>query len=176
MYFLVIAEILALSLRANEDIDGITIKDIKHLLNQFEDDMDIYSLNSEKSIKAVYEELDKFKYQSGFTVSYDKTTMYRIGYLRFSDAQLYGMSEAVWSNQDITVLGVTITHQDIISKNYMPIIDKVKKTLDAWYNRGLSLIGKIQVVNMLIASLFVYKMMVLPLIPKHILKVVDTKI
>ena len=176
VYFLVIAEILALSLRANEDIEGITIQDIKHLLNQFADDMDISSLNSEKSIKAVYEELDKFKYQSGFTISYDKTTMYRIGSLRFSDAQLYGMSEVAWSNQDITVLGVTITHQDIISKNYMPIIDKVKKILDAWYNRGLSLIGKIQVVNTLVASLFVYKMMVLPLIPDRIIKIVDTKI
>ena len=44
---------------------------------------------TEKSIKTIYEELDRFKYQSGFTVSYEKTTLYRIGSLRHSDAERY---------------------------------------------------------------------------------------
>ena len=176
IYFLVIAEILALSLRANEEIEGITFQDIKHLLNQFADDMDIFSLCKEKSIRAIYEELDKFKLQSGFTVSYEKTTMYRIGSLRHSDAAMYNMTEFVWSNQDITVLGVTITHDDLVSKNYDTIITKMKNFLYAWHNRDLSLIGKVQVVNTLIASLFVYKMMVLPMIPRNIIKNIENTI
>ena len=101
IYFLVIAEILALGLRDNQDIEGITIKDIKNLLNQFADDMDIFSLASEKSLKAIFNELSKFYFQSGFTVSYEKTTLYRIGSLRHSSAQLYNMDEYVWSNNDI---------------------------------------------------------------------------
>ena len=99
IYFLVIAEILAISLRSNKDIEGITIRDIKNILNQFADDMDICSLAKENSIRKIMEELDKFRKQSGFTVSYEKTTLYRIGSLRFSDAQLYNMSEYVWSNK-----------------------------------------------------------------------------
>ena len=170
IYFLVIAEILAMSLRDNQEIEGITIQDIKNLLNQFADDMDIFSTANEKSIKAIYEELDKFKYQSGFTVSYEKTTLYRIGSLRHSNAAMYNLDQYRWSNQDITVLGVQITHENLMEKNYNAIIPKAKQTLNAWYNRGLSLIGKIQVVNTLVASLFVYKMMVLPLIPKKIEK------
>ena len=39
VYFLVIAEILALALRSNDEIEGITLKDIRNLLNQFADDM-----------------------------------------------------------------------------------------------------------------------------------------
>ena len=147
IYFLVIAEILALSLRDNQDISGLTIKDIKNLLNQFADDMDIFSINSEQSIKAIKNELDHFRSQSGFTVSYDKTTMYRIGSLRHSSAQLYNMSEFVWSNNDINVLGVTIAHQNISEKNYDPLLEKSKQTLGLWFNRGLSLLGKVQVVN-----------------------------
>ena len=173
VYFLVIAEILALALRNNQSIEGITIQDIRNLLNQFADDMDVFSLNTETSIKSILEELDKFRLQSGFTVSYEKTTLYRIGSLRHSDAQLYNIDQYQWSNKDINVLGVTIAHEDIINKNYNPIIDKARNTLNAWYNRGLSLIGKIQVVNALVASLFVYKMMVLPCIPKNIVKNVD---
>ena len=50
IYFLVIAEILAISLRSNEDIDGVVIRNIWNLLNQFADDMDIFSLCNEKSL------------------------------------------------------------------------------------------------------------------------------
>ena len=173
IYFLVIAEILALALRSNEDIDGITIQDIKNLLNQFADDMDIFSLSSEKSIKAILEELDKFKLQSGFTVSYEKTTLYRIGSLRHSDAQMYDIDQFKWTNEDINVLGITIAHEEVVLKNYLPVVEKARNVLNTWYNRGLSLLGKIQVVNTLVASLFVYKMMVLPQIPEKVWKNMD---
>ena len=176
IYFLVIAEILALALRENEQIEGITIRDIRNLLNQFADDMDIFSIASKQSIDAIYKELELFRKQSGFTVSYEKTTLYRIGSLRHSNAQLYGLDQFVWSKEDITVLGVRIAHEDILEKNYDGIVNKVKTTLNTWHNRGLSLTGKIQVVNTLVASLFVYKMMVLPIIPQHIVKNVDNLI
>ena len=176
IYFLVIAEILALSLRSNEGIDGINMRDIRNLLNQFADDMDIFSLCNDNSLNSIHQELLNFRSQSGFTVSYDKTTMYRIGSLRHSDAELYNMSEYNWSNRDITVLGVTISHEDIVSKNYNSLVAKVRKTLKAWHNRGLSLIGKVQVVNTLVASLFVYKMMVMPIIPKNVVKTVENHI
>ena len=176
IYFLVIAEILAISLRGNEDIEGITVRDIRNLLNQFADDMDVCSISSEKSIKAIYEELDRFRYQSGFTVSYDKTTLYRIGSLRHSDAELYNLTQYAWSNKDITVLGVTIAHDDLTQKNYAGMIKKAKTVLEAWYNRGLSLLGKVQVVNALVASQFVYKMMVLPNMPERVVKSIDNTI
>ena len=151
VYFLVIAEILALTLRHNEEIEGIPIKTIRHLLNQFADDMDIASLCTKKSIKGMLKELNSFKLQSGFTVSYDKTTMYRIGSLRHSSAQMYSVSEVEWTNEDISVLGVTIAHEEIVQKNYSGLIDKTRSTLNAWHNRNLSLIGKVQVVNTLVA-------------------------
>ena len=176
VYFLVIAEILALSLRNNQDIEGITIKEIRNLLNQFADDMDIFSKATDKSLRSIYKELENFRSQSGFTVSYDKTTMYRIGSLRHSNVEMYSMDQYAWSNSDITVLGVTVTHEDILSKNYGSIVLKARKILNAWFNRNLSLLGKVQVVNTLIGSLFVYKMMVLPTIPISIVKSINNMI
>ena len=176
IYFLVIAEILALSLRANQQVEGITFKDLKSLLNQFADDMDVFSLCKQQSLDAIHQELCNFRQQSGFTISYDKTTLYRIGSLRFSDAEIYSLGDINWSNEDINVLGVTIAHDEIIDKNYQQLLPKVRNTLNAWYNRGLSLLGKVQVVNTLVASLFVYKMMVLPFIPSHIVKKVDNMV
>ena len=75
--------------------------------------------------------------------------------------------------KDINVLGVTISHENILDKNYSTIISKAKKVLMAWQNRDLTLLGKVQVVNTLIASLFVHKMMVLPQIPDSIKKAFD---
>ena len=173
IYFLVIAEILAMALRDNSEIEGITYQDIRNILNQFADDMDIFSLCKERQIRAIFNKLESFRLQSGFTVSYEKTTLYRIGSLRHSDAQLYNMSEYAWSNKDIKVLGVTIAHENIVEKNYNSLIEKSRSTLDAWFNRGLTLMGKVQVVNALVASLFVYKMMVLPSVPKNIIKTLE---
>ena len=176
LYFLVIAEILAISLRTNENIEGITIKDIRNLLNQFADDMDVFSLCSQKSLNAIFNELEAFRLQSGFTMSYEKTLLYRIGSLRHSNAQMYSIDQVNWSNEDINVLGVTIAHENIVQKNYDDVIDKAKKTLKTWNNRDLSLIGKVQVVNTLIASLFVHKMMVLPQMDNRTLKSIDNMI
>ena len=116
IYFLVIAEILAIALRQNEQIEGITVRDIKHLLNQFADDMDVGTIASEQSIKTILEELDKFKLQSGFTVSYEKTTMYRIGSLRHSSSKMYDIDQVNWSNDDIKVLGITVADEDFVEK------------------------------------------------------------
>ena len=64
VYFLVVAEILAIALRNNTDIKGLTIYDIRNLLNQFADDMDVFSLAEEESLKALYNELESFRLQS----------------------------------------------------------------------------------------------------------------
>ena len=176
IYFLVIAEILAMALRENSKIEGISIGQIKNILNQFADDADVFSMNSKESLTEIFSELEKFRLQSGFTVSYDKTVLYRVGSLRHSNAVLYNMDQVAWSNEDINVLGVTIAHQDVVQKNYEPIVDKVKTTLNSWENRNLTLMGKILVVNSLVASLFVYKMMVLPFLPENIMRNVDNEI
>ena len=52
-------------------------------------------------------------------------------------------------------------------------MEKAKQTLNSWTNRGLSLIGKVQVVNTLIASLFVYKMITLPSMTKNMVKNIE---
>ena len=44
-------------------------------------------------------------------------------------------------------------------------MQKAKNILDLWRHRSLSLTGKVQVINTLVASLFVYKMTALPRIP-----------
>ena len=60
--------------------------------------------------------------------------------------------------------------------NYDPIIIKIQNVLDRWSNRDISLIGKVNVVNTLVASLLVYKMKVLPNIPKDYVRKIENLI
>ena len=175
LLFLICAELLALELRNSENVLGIPVNDVINLLGQFADDMDIYLLYEKKSLHTVLEILDKFKLNTGFTVNYEKTQMYRIGSLRKTNAKLFTQKEVKWTSDPINVLGVTIDHdiQKCLQLNYEPIIQKVKSVLHNWKKRKLSLLGKIYVINSLIASLFIYKMMVLPKIPDIYVKKVE---
>ena len=62
------------------------------------------------------------------------------------------------------------------NQNYEGLLVKIKATLNLWRRRNLSLIGKINIVNTLIGSLFVYKMMVLPTIDSQFIKLIESEI
>ena len=134
LYFLVIAETLAILLREDKDVKGLPIENIINLLNQFADDLDIFSEATESSIKRVFEILEYYYYQTGLKINYDKTTIYRIGSLRFSNGCMYTQNNVKWSNEEITVLGTKISHINVIEKNYDSLIEKANKTLNNWKN------------------------------------------
>ena len=166
--FLLCAELVAIELRGCEKIKGIPVGDIVLLLNQFADDMDIASLFEQESLDYIMSTLSHFKRISGFTLSYEKTNLFRMGSLKHSDATLYTQKGIAWTSDEIKVLGVTVDHLCPVmntTKNFAKVIDQSKATLNAWINRGLSLKGKVCVINTLVASLYVYKLMVLPSMP-----------
>ena len=177
LYFLICAEILAINLRSNDIIKGIPVEDIENLLGQFADDMDMYLMCEECSLEQVFQTLERFKALSGFTVNYDKTLIYRIGSLKNSQASLYTNKTVVWTNGPIKVLGVYVDHDinECIRLNYNSTIIKVEAILKRWSARSLSLMGKITIINSLVASLFVHKMTVLPFMPDKMLKHLESK-
>ena len=70
------------------------------------------------------------------------------------------------------MLGIEIGIDDeqTITKNYTVIIKKAKSIMQTWAARNLSLLGKVSIINTLIASLFVYPMSVLPLMPRRMVE------
>ena len=98
--------------------------------------------------------------QLGLQVSYEKTTIYRIGSLYKSNSQLFTQNDFVWSDGPISLLGVDIPCDGSINSdaNLNSILCKLNKVCESWINRKATLFGKVIVVNALIGSLFVYKM------------------
>ena len=167
--FILIAELFAISIRNNKKIVGFAVNDILDVLNQFADDTDLFLQGDKNSIRAAMQTIESFHQISGMKVNYDKTTIYRIGSLRDSKAELYTEHKVNWENDTINVLGVDVAHSQVLERNYTQLIQKVSNITKCWSRRNLSLCGKITIVNSLIGSLFVYKMTVLPTMPETII-------
>ena len=173
--FLMCAEMIALELRQTENIKGIPVKDFIYLLNQYADDTNISSEYSEESVRTILKKLEWFRGNTGFTLNYDKTEILRIGSLKNSEARLYTQQNVTWTNKGIDVLGIKIMHSEDESAfvNFQPLVRKADSVLRSWSARGLSLLGKISVINTLVASTLIYRMQVLPSIPDPIINALN---
>ena len=169
--FLTVAELLACNLRRNvgTNIRGLYVKDILQFLNQFADDMDVCMKDDGKSLQYVVRCINEFGASTGFALNYDKTTVYRVDSSKNSIAKKYTETEFKWTVEGINVLGVEITvdEDELIRRNYNPLIQKTQNILNQWSHRTLSLVGKVNVVNTLVASIYVYKMSILSPLPKE---------
>ena len=116
-------------------------------------------MNFEKiSISETINTFQSIEANTGLSISYDKTLIYRVGSIQNTNAKLYTQKNLLWSNEDFEMLGVIILGKDCTEKNYAQVIDKMQDISNDWMSRPLTLMGKVQVVNSLMESLFVYKL------------------
>ena len=126
--FISIIEILAINLRANRNIKGIRINDVINLLCQFADDMQIFTEHSQNSLEGIVAELTDFEGIFGMKINYDKTMIYRIGSLKNSQAKLYVSRKFQWTSEPLTILGVSISNDEIDDhvKTYQKLYVKLR--------------------------------------------------
>ena len=150
LLFLVCGEVMAQELR-QKGIEGISLNGLEHLIAQFADDTQLF-LQTKKAVEKAIAVLRCIETNTGLKINYYKTSIHTVG-----DAKRFECSEdLIWDPGGTTVLGIEI---DVNSENqYSAIVAKAQKILNNWNNRHLSLLGKVLIVNTLIASLFVYTM------------------
>ena len=117
--YLLIGEILANKLRNNSAIKGIKVNDIEYLISQFADDMDLYLPYDLTVLNAVINTLAIIESNTGLKVSYDKTTLFRIGSIAHTDAKCYTQKKIKWSNDYINTLGIDLfNNNEDLCKNF----------------------------------------------------------
>ena len=176
--FLLIGEILAISVRRNGNIKGIKIGGIEKKLSQFADDTTLFTLYDSASLSSIIDTFDHFEIITGLKVNYEKTNIYRIGSLRNSVAKLYTQKDFNWTNNDIDILGILVSTNlsKIKEINIEVIFNKVKAVTQMWGNKYLSLIGKVLVVNTLVGSLYPYILSTLPSVTHDDVELFETYI
>ena len=137
---------------------GIKCKGKEKKCGQFADDMWVAIHVTQGSFDEVFRTFNSFSKISGLEINYNKTEILRIGSLQDSEAQMYSLKPLKWSDS-IKILGIHLSakRQIMLQKNFNELYEKMEKILNPWKARTLSLIGKIQVINGLVASTAVYK-------------------
>ena len=160
--FIYCSEVMTHLINQNPDINGITVHGVEKIFSQFADDTSAYLQYNQLCVNAFIQTLTCVEGQLGLKVSYEKTTVYRVGSLRNMNAEMYTQQNFTWSDGPIDTLGVTLNCDGSWHpKNFADILTKVRQTCENWYNRSLTLPGKVLVINTLIGSLFVYKLSIM---------------
>ena len=91
-----------------------------------------------------------------------------MGAARDGNAKFYSQNKIQWSDKPLKILGIWLTSDRtlLFDLNYEGIFVKIESLINLWEQRGLSLFGKVAIINTLIASQFVYKFQVLSDMPE----------
>ena len=156
--FVIAVETLAVAVRQNAEIKGITIgKEETKLLASYADDTTAI-LPDINSARALFNLLDVFKSLSGLSV---KTEGMWIGSSRENKTKPFGIK---WPNEPIKSLGVFYSYDQKLlrEKNFTKKLDSIKKLINIWSSRGLTTYGKVTIIKSLIIPKFVYISSLLP--------------
>ena len=164
---------MAHKLYANPWIQGIMVGNVQLLLSQFADDTILYLNYDLSELEAVIETLIYIENHTGLKISYEKTTVYQIGSFSNTDAKLITSKELGWSDGDVELLGVSIPNGHCAKNLYKTTIGKLKDIANNWYWCNFTLTSRVLLVNALMGSLFVYRMLVLLDLEKSELKLID---
>ena len=108
--------------------------------------------------------LDDFSKMSGLKLNDKKTEVLWIGANEGSGVILCPEKDFKWVKKKVKALGVwfSTNPEDVTGVNFYEKQVKITNCLSCWENRRLSLMGKITVLNSLIASQLVYILSPLP--------------
>ena len=114
----------------------------------------------------LFELLDRFRCISGLKINCSKTEGMWIGSLKESKEEHFGIK---WPKIPIKALGVYFTYDQKLlkEKNFIERLDSIKKLINIWSSRGLSVYGKVTIIKSFLIPKFVYVCLLLPT-PKEI--------
>jgi hypothetical protein len=154
--FILCVEVLAILIRQNNDIKGITMGNLEYLLAQFADDTTLILDGSEKCLFAVLNTLKFFERFSGLKVNADKTKLLWIGAKKRSRQKLCKEWNFDWTQNNFTLLGIKfdIDLKNMTNLNYMEQIKKIEMEMKLWSSRILTPLGR----NTILKSLLLPKL------------------
>jgi len=152
--FILCAEILAIKIRQNDKIRGISIEGEEFLISQFADDTSLILDGSEMSLRSALQELSFFSRFSGLRINYSKTQIIWIGSKKYSLENMCQEWDLQWGKSSFNLLGIDfdVDLHKIVTLNFDKRLVKLKAILKNWTRRQITPIGKITVIKSLLIS------------------------
>ena len=164
------AEILAIAIKTNTDIQGIKIGNEEFKLVQYADDLTVFVPNIECA-QLVFRLLDQFRSCSGLKVNYTKTEAMWIGSSRECTATPLGIT---W-RKSVKALGIFFSYDANIQlqTNFYDKLKDIRTQIRLSSCRDLSLYGKITIIKSFLLPKMLYTFSVLPT-PEAFIKQLNT--
>ena len=120
------------------------------------------------SAERLFELLNTFEILSGLKINCSKTEGMWIGSKRHYKEKPFGIK---WPDEPIKALGVYFTYDQKLlkEKNFIERLDSIKKLINIWSARGLSIYGKVTIIKSFLIPKYIYICSILPT-PKELLK------
>ncbi|KAL9978081.1 hypothetical protein ACROYT_G015562 [Oculina patagonica] len=161
LLFVLAVETLAQSIRQNNNICGLKLNDTEIKLSLYADDITAFILN-DSSADHLFNLLSEFGECSGLKMNISKTEGMWLGSLKQNKGKRSPF-DILWPEKYVIALGVAFAYDPAVSCriNFEEKIVSLKKTLNRWSARNLTLIGRICIVKILAISKLVYNTSVL---------------
>ena len=156
--FIIVLELLAISIRNNDQIRGIVVDGNEIKLVTFADDMTSF-VRDKLSRRTLFDILKLFGTYSGLKVNHDKTEILLLGNMEINSSEL-----SVNEISKVTkILGVNFTfnHSLFYKLNFESIEKSLRGLLKGWGWRGLTLLGKIQVIKSFAIPKILYRVVLI---------------
>ena len=169
LLFIIVAEILAISIRGDSSIKGMEIMNNVFKISQLVDDTTLY-LKDIESLKKVFLKLEKFSLCSGLKINKEKTEVFPINVNLGSEKLI----EIIWQRQKFKSLGVwfTLDEYDMSILNLNEKLNKLKTLAEFWSLRNVSINGRVMILKTKLLSQ-ITNICSLLYIPDHFIYEVD---
>jgi len=134
----------------------------------YADDVTIITENTNNSVRQIFQEYERLTKASGLKLNADKTEKFNItsqnvnGALATNNVTYCHTRYLIQAQEDIKINGITFNQNDSEMKitNFETMKAKMDKHFTSWSKRGLSLLGKIQIVKTFGLSQYLYTLAV----------------
>ena len=174
LLFILVAEILAINVRENDEIRGITYNNRSFQITQLADDTTLFLADLESVVISI-SLFQTFVSVSGLTLNLDKSEIIPLGENVHKNIKLpQELKKLRYNNGAFKTLGIWFTNKkrEKISLNFDEKIKKIEIVLNVWSMRALSLKGKVTILKSLIISQMTLLFSVL-FVPEYILQKLD---
>lgn len=162
--FILAIEPLAMALKNNRDIKGITLGNREYKIGQYADDTFVLMEGDEQSLKLVMDTFSKFYRCSGLKLNIDKTLLAWLGNKRKCTERLCPEINLNWTTS-FTLLGIKFSTLDVnkcLELNIQNKIGEITKLLNLYKWRNLSILGKVTVIKTMAIPKLIHILTVLP--------------
>ena len=171
--FIIALELLAQKIREAQNIHGIWLGTSEVKLTQYVDDLTIF-VQDITSANQVFDILNMYHKAAGLKVNKEKTEGLWLGRDRFSLSKPLHIK---WPTEPLKILGIYLSYNKLDAEhaNFDNKIEKLKRQLHWWKARDLTIFGRLLIIKSFGLSKFTH-LASLILIPKHIIKLINTLI